>query len=463
MATTPLESCPRPLGGVDARVLLVEDDSDMARALTEYFRGFGLGLETAPSACDARRALETGIPDLVLLDLGLPDCKGEELLAEILGKYPGLPVVVATGHNESETARECLRRGACDYLTKPYVLAEVQAAVRREFRRASLKRQARRLEDALGRRGFSRIVGDSPAMKAVRAKLAKAAPKDIGVLISGETGVGKDVAALALHEESPRAKRPFLALDCGALPQRLLESELFGYEKGAFTGADVRKRGRLETAEGGTLFLDEVANLPTGLQAKLLRVLQERRFRRIGAREDLPLDVRVVAATNADLGAARASGAFRDDLFYRLAEIEVEIPPLRERGGDLEILLTVLLDAEAAGFGRETPVCAEDVLPVLKAHSWPGNVRELRHALRRALLVCGRRLEAADLGLMGTPAQGGDVAPLEPQVRAAVAKVESELIQRALAKCHWVRQEAAALLEVDVKTLYKKMRDYGLA
>ena len=464
MPTLTVESKQPVLLPENTQLLLVDDDPDLTRLLTGYFLQLGVRIESAATGSQAREALRQGRFDLVLLDLGLPDGSGQVLLSEIVAANPELPVIVSTGVNEADTARECLRAGACDYVTKPFLLAEVHSAVRRECRRTALRRRARLLDEAQGVKGLQRLIGDSAAMRAVRARLAKAAPKDIGVLISGETGSGKDVAALALHEASARSERPFLALDCGALPDRLIESELFGYERGAFTGADTRKRGRLELAEGGTLFLDEIGNLSPGLQAKLLRVLQERRFRRLGAGEDRAMDVRVLAATNADLDAARASGLFRDDLYYRLAELHVVLPPLRQRGEDLMQLFHVLLEREAAGFGRDVPELAPDVEPALRAHAWPGNVRELRHTIRRALLLAGRRIEAEDLGFGNLgPGAGEPAGPLEPRLRAALSEMESVMIQRALNQCHWVRQDAAAALAVDVKTLYNKMKAHGLA
>ena len=448
-------------------LLLVEDEPAVARLVVNYFKGQGIPVQHALDASSALELLKGPLPDLVLLDLGLPDRPGQELLAELKELHPHLPVVVTTGLREAEAALGCLRAGASDFLTKPFSLAEVHSVVLRELQRRRLQQQAQSLGHWSALRGFDRLVGTSAALLQARQALAKAAPLDINVLITGETGTGKDLAALAVHEASPRHARPFIALDCGALPDRLIESELFGYEKGAFTGADARKRGRLEIADGGTVFLDEIGNLSPAMQAKLLRVLQERCFKRVGGAEDVRVDVRVIAATNTDLAGARAKGQFREDLFFRIAEFHVALPPLRMRGADILELARVLLARDAVSFDRSLPSLGEGVAEALQRYPWPGNVRELRHALRQALLRCGRVLELRDLphelGGEEDPGRHSSApGPLEPRLKQALALMEKMMIQRALGEFHWNRQEAAVALGVDVKTLYNKMKSHGL-
>jgi DNA-binding NtrC family response regulator len=290
----------------------------------------------------------------VLLDLGLPDLPGQEVLTRILASRPWLPVIMLTGQLDAEAALQCLRLGARDYLTKPYQLPHLSGALQRELHRSGLARRLRALRAQGEQRGLERLQGDSAGLQQARALLQRAAGVDIGVLLSGETGTGKDLAAQALHEASPRAKGPLVALDCGALPEKLLDAELFGHEKGAFTGADAAKKGRIEMAQGGTLFLDEVGELSLESQARLMRVLQERCLRRVGGSSDIPVDIRVVAATHVDLAEARRDGRFREDLYHRLAEFVVHLPPLRERGKDIVELAQSLLQVAALAF--EKPV-----------------------------------------------------------------------------------------------------------
>jgi DNA-binding NtrC family response regulator len=424
-------------------------------------------VEHCPDGASAQSALRRGRFDLVLLDLGLPDLPGEELLAKLRASKPWVPVIMTTGKLDAEAALECLRLGARDYLTKPFSLPQLSGAVQRELRQSALSRRLRSLQEREPLRGLERLVGKSEGLQQARALLQKAAPLDIGVLLGGETGTGKDLAAQALHEAGPRAKGPFLALDCGALPAQLLESELFGHERGAFTGAETAKKGRMELAAGGTLFLDEVGELSPASQAKLLRVLQERKLRRLGGSVDISVDVRVIAATHVDLADARREARFREDLYHRLAEFSVRLPPLRERGDDIILLAERLLQDAALAFEKPVQGLDEGAQRALKAYPWPGNVRELLHALRRGLIRCGDWLTAEDLpdrvtGRGGNSAAPAPVGPLAAQVQAAMDIAEKAMLTRALEASRWQRGETARRLGVDAKTLGTRMKRHGL-
>lgn len=448
-------------------ILLIEDEAPAAEMARQHLGAEGYQVLHCADGEAGLEALRRGRHDLVLLDLGLPGLGGQAVLERIRASRPWLPVVVLTGQTDAEAALACLRLGARDYLTKPYALAQLSGTVQRELRQAGLARRLRALQGQDQVRGLARLLGRSPGMMQARALLERAAAVDIGVLLAGETGTGKDLAALALHEAGPRAAGPFVALDCGALPEKLLDAELFGHERGAFTGADGAKKGRIEMAQGGTLFLDEVGELSLESQARLMRVLQERRLRRVGGEVDLPVDIRVVAATHVDLGVARREGRFREDLYHRLAEFHVSLPPLRERGDDVELLAKALLETATLAFEKPADGFEPEALAALRAHPWPGNVRELMHVVRQALLRCPGRVRLLDLPARVAGRAGSDggttVGPLAPQVQAALEQAERAMVGRALEACRWNRGEAARVLGVDAKTLQDRMKRYGYA
>jgi two-component system, NtrC family, response regulator AtoC len=447
-------------------ILLVEDQAPAARLVLDHLGAEGYGLTHCASGEEALSALRQGRFDLVLLDLGLPDLPGQEVLTRILASRPWLPVIMLTGQLDAEAALQCLRLGARDYLTKPYQLPHLSGALQRELHRSGLARRLRALRSQGEQRGLERLQGDSAGLQQARALLQRAAGVDIGVLLSGETGTGKDLAAQALHEASPRAKGPLVALDCGALPEKLLDAELFGHEKGAFTGADAAKKGRIEMAQGGTLFLDEVGELSLESQARLMRVLQERCLRRVGGSSDIPVDIRVVAATHVDLAEARRDGRFREDLYHRLAEFVVHLPPLRERGKDIVELAQSLLQVAALAFEKPVAGISPEAQAALQAYRWPGNVRELMHVMRQALIRCGGSVGLADLpdriaGRSTGPAEAA--GPLAPQLQSALDAAEKVMVGRALEACRWNRGETARCLEIDVKTLAVRMQRHGYA
>jgi DNA-binding NtrC family response regulator len=450
------------------RILVVDDDPGIVQLLAEFLDDQGFAVSSAGTAAGALRAVEESPPDILLLDLGLPDAHGSELLPQLRKRWPGMPVMVVTGQNDMEMAVQCMRMGAYDYVSKPFDLQEMLGGLRATLKRSALEKEASGLRLALeGSRGLNRMLGDSAAMGQLKQQLRQVAGHDISVLLVGESGTGKEAAAEALHDLSPRQKRPFVALDCGALPEHLLESELFGHEKGAFTGAVARKKGRIEAAEGGTLFLDEAANLPLGLQAKLLRFLQSRQLQRLGASTALPSDVRVLAATNADLLQAVAQGRFRQDLYYRLNEVQVRLPPLRERRGDVAELARAFSLRESVRFGRPAPEFSGAALLAMEAYPWPGNVRELQNVVRAACLTAAAVVqaehlpwirEAAPAPLPAIPTGGR----LADALQREWGRVEKTLAEQALKKHGGHRGAMAADLGVDAKTLQALLRKHAL-
>jgi two-component system response regulator AtoC len=456
---------------VSARVLVVDDEEGVREYLAEALELAGHEVEQAGDGEAALARLRAGSFHLVLTDLKMPRLDGLGLLDAIQAETPETEVVVLTAHGTIETAVDAMRRGAFDYLQKPIGSPkELRLVVERALERRSLKDlRERSRRDAAATPVLS---WGAPAMAPVVHALERVAPTPATVLLLGESGTGKEVAARTLHARSPRAAGPFVAVNCAALTETLLESELFGHERGAFTGAHERRRGRLELAQGGTFFLDEVGELQPSLQAKLLRVLQERRFERLGGGRSLEADVRWVAATNRDLPAMIAEGRFREDLYHRLAVFPIELPPLRARPEDVPPLARHLLAGIAAELGRPQLTIGPEVMTRLHAHVWPGNVRELRNVLERAcILADGDVLQPAQLWLdpqaeraaERSEAKAGGSGPPDSQTSAPIqplAELEREAIERALAACDGNRTRAAEQLGIGVRTLYEKLKRY---
>jgi len=440
---------------MSARLLVVDDDAAIRAALAERFAARGYAVSTAASGAEALERAREGV-ELVLLDLMLPRGDGLWVLAKLRAENLAPTVVVITAHGSIAKAVEAMRAGAYDFLQKPFEPELVERTLARALERARLLAENRALR---GARAEAEPIAADPRTQELLARARRAAQSDATVLLLGESGTGKEVLAHEIHQASPRAAGPFVAVNCAALNEDLLESELFGHEKGAFTGASQARAGCIEAADGGTLFLDEVGDMSPALQAKCLRVLEERRFERVGGRRTLAVDLRLIAATNRDLAERVAAGAFRADLFYRLNVIALELPPLRERPLDVEALARHFVARLAAEVKRPGLALTPEALAALRAHAWPGNVRELRNACERAVVLAqGETLEAEDLGL-------------EPRAEAPEAadgfhgRVEAfrrELLRQTLAESDGNQSEAARRLGLQRTYLARLVRKYGL-
>jgi len=443
-------------------VLIVEDERGIREGLVAAVEGLGCRALAAPGLGDARRLLGSEPVDCVLLDIRLKDGDGLDLLRELRrGEQREIPVVVATAYGDSDRTIEAMRDGAFDYLTKPFDLPLLLATVERALRQRSLQQALPPRAPPPPAETRGGLVGTSAAMLAIWKQIGRAAASDAPVLITGETGTGKELVARAIHAFSPLAKGPFVAVNLAALPPSLIESELFGHERGSFTGAVARRVGRLELAQGGTLFLDEIGDLEPVLQTKLLRVLQDGRFERVGGTEPIAAAVRVVTATNKPVRPGQPGATLREDLYYRLAVFEIEVPPLRARRSDIPLLVVHALE------GSPARAVSEAAMERLAAHAWPGNVRELLHVLRRAAAMCGGEIiDTPDLPpAVRAPerAAAPDPGALDRlPLKEAVAALERRMIASALERAGGNRSEAARQLGIARAQLYLKMEEYGL-
>ena len=446
-------------------VLLVDDDGTFRTVLSSELERIGLAVERAGTGEEAIAAVAKREPDVVLLDLELPDRNGLDVLRVLRETHPAAQVVMLTGHGSIDTAIEAIRRGAFDYVAKPCPLDELEVRIQRALERRALLTRTSLLERALTPSDpTGAFLGDSPAFAAARELLSRVAPSDSSVLISGETGSGKEMAAKLLHARSPRHGRPFVVVECAALQEDLLQSELFGHERGAFTGADRAKPGLFEVANGGSIFLDEIGEVSPAAQVKLLRVLDASTFRRVGGTAELHVDVRVIAATNRDLTALVRQGLFREDLYYRLRTIAVEMPPLHARAGDVELLAGHFVRRLNARYGFEKRIGAE-AMALLHRHPWPGNVRELLHAVEAAAILC-TGVEILPAHLPG-PIRGDGTTAAAPEPGssgslASLAELERQHIERVLGACGGRRAQAASTLGISERNLYRKLREFGL-
>jgi two-component system response regulator AtoC len=452
----------------------VDDDPGTRKVARANLGLEGFDVLVASSGAEALARLAESDPLALVSDLKMPDMDGIALMARVHAVRPSLPVVLVTAHATVETAVTALRSGALHYLTKPIRYDELALVLRHAVEHERQRRDVARLRGELERAaGFEEIVGTSPAMREVFSMVEQIAAADATVLLRGDTGTGKELVARAIHRRSPRRERPFIAVNCTAIPKDLMESEFFGHEKGAFTGAVARRLGRFEQADGSTLFLDEVGDLDLAIQAKLLRVVQEQELTRVGGGDAVKVDVRIVAATNRDLEALVRDGRFRDDLYYRLDVIPIRLPPLRERASDLPALLEHFLGSFARRYGRPSPMPPPDVIAAVQAYPWPGNVRELRNLCERAVLL-GWAAVAPILG----PGLGGAGARGEPSSAAAlvdpslpllearqklVERFEREYLTRLLKEHRGRIGEVARAAGIAERNLYEKMKAYGLS
>ena len=441
------------------RVLIVDDEPRLVESLREYIAAEAIESEAAGDGLAAKRLLGEETFDSVVTDLRMPALDGLGLLRWIKDEGPPIPVVVISAHGEVRDAVEAMKLGAYDYLVKPFDPDELVIRLRKavEGHRGSLRLAACKLRFAEG----GGLVGESPAMREVLRLVDKVAPTNSTVLITGESGTGKEVAARLIHERSGR-EGPFVAVNLGAVPESLLESELFGHEKGAFTGADARKAGLFETARVGTIFLDEIGELPLHLQVKLLRVIQERKVRRLGGLQGIPIDARLIAATNRDLEDEVRTSRFREDLYYRINVIRIRMPPLREREGDRALLAGFFLKKLSAELGRKVEGISAAALGLIESHAFPGNVRELENAVERALILAeGPILEARDFQFFIPGASDGSIES-GSEAPASLAEIEARAIAAALARHGYHREKSAAELGITRRTLLNKIKEYGL-
>ncbi|ALF91070.1 MULTISPECIES: sigma-54-dependent transcriptional regulator [Ralstonia solanacearum species complex] len=442
-------------------ILIVEDDASARAALGELVSAEGFTTAQAGSLRDARIQISRHSPDAVLIDLVLPDGNGMDLLEDI-PSHSGTEIIVMTGHASVETAVEALRMGAADYLVKPVNFQRLKSILARIPRPGDLKAEIGNLRGELRRLGlFGQMLGNSPAMQTLYDQVSRVAPTEATVLLIGESGTGKELAAQTIHDLSLRRKQPFLPVNCGAISPNLIESEMFGHERGSFTGADRQHKGYFERANGGTLFLDEITEMPVELQVKLLRVLETGVFMRVGTNREIDTDVRVIAATNRDPEEAVADGKLRADLYHRLNVFPLQLPQLRERGKDVELLAQHFLD-QLNAHNNTKKTFLPQAMDTLRAYNWPGNVRELRNYVQRAYIMSddtGISTEAVPLQVSTTQASSGSTLTIP--VGTSLASADKKIILATLEQCGGVKKRAAELLGISLKTLYNRLEEYG--
>ncbi|MCW5976646.1 MAG: sigma-54-dependent Fis family transcriptional regulator [Bryobacteraceae bacterium] len=447
------------------RILVVDDEANLRRVTQLKLQQAGYDVTTAGGGEEALELLSRSAQDLVVTDLKMPGVSGIDLLRRVKEDYPEIIVIVVTAFGTIESAVEAMKLGAYDYIIKPVHADALKLVVSRALEHHSLREEVHRLRSAVDRKyGFENIIGRSKALLVVLDNAARAANSDSTVLIRGETGTGKELLAKGIHFNSPRKDKPFLTINCGAIPRELLESELFGYAKGSFTGALTNKKGKIELADEGTLFLDEIGEMPLDLQVKLLRLIQEREIEKIGAAAPVRVNVRIIAATHRNLPAMVEDGAFREDLYYRLAVIPLALPPLRERPDDVPELVQVFFDKFKRRQNRPDLALPPSLLPYFSAYRWPGNVRELENVIERLVVLApGERITLDELPeslRLEKPVL--EAIQLElPAEGISLEAVERELVRRALQKCNWNQTRAAAYLDISRKMLTYRMDKFG--
>lgn len=449
-----------------AKILVIEDDEVLRQLLMDVLTDQNYTVEATETGEEGLAAMEQDLFDVILLDINLPGIDGMDVLRLVPARQPDSQVVMMTAFGVVDTAVEAMKQGAFDYINKPFSTDELVLTIRRALEEQDLRREVARLrQEARGVGKDIQIVGTSPAINRVIDLIARVAPSRATVLVTGETGTGKELVARAIHAASDRAKQPFMPINCAAIPDNLLESELFGHTKGAFTGAVQNKKGLFEEASGGTVFLDEISTMSMALQPKLLRVLQDYVIMRVGGREAIPVNVRIIAATNVDLMKRVASGEFREDLFYRLNVFPIEVPPLRDRKQDIPLLAKFFLEKYAELYSIDPPKLPARTLDQMLAYGWLGNVRELENFIERAVVLHasgGSGAIAFDLDEpAGSEQDSVNILEEAQHKHWTIEDLEREYMFRVLESVRWKKTEAAEILGIDRRTLYRKLKRYG--
>jgi DNA-binding NtrC family response regulator len=446
------------------RILIVDDDPLVPRTLRLLLAKHGHDVDAAGNAAEAFQRLEGRVADVVISDINMPGPDGFEVLRTVRQRWPQTQVVLVTGYGTIESAVRGMRDGAFDYVTKPVLDEEMLLVVERALESSRLRSENAQLRAALeSSQGRKKVIGNDASLVKVFETIHAVAPTRATVLITGESGTGKSLIARSIHDASPRKGGPFVEVNCGALPEGLLESELFGHTKGAFTGASGTRTGRFLAADKGTLFLDEIGASSPALQLKLLRVLQERKFEAVGSEESVEVDVRLLLATNEDLGKSVADGRFRQDLYYRVSVVPVHLPPLRERPGDIPLLASHFLKRFSEENEKPIEAIDDGTMTILQAHSWPGNIRELENVIERGVILArGDVLMPGDLPPELTKSAPAPVGNRTLPLKRALEIPEREIIERTLRTHNWNRQRTAQALDINRTTLFNKMRKYGL-
>ena len=455
-------------------VLVVDDEEEIRKILSSILEKEGFQVITASDGEQAMKKISFDTPDAVLLDVRMPGISGMDVLSKIKAIDDNLPVVLITAYADTHQAVQAIKAGAYDYLAKPFDNNEVVWVTRRALTEGKLRRNLKTMADHY-KGNFSLIerMGPSDRIARLATDVHRVAKSDFSVIIMGETGSGKELVARAIHEDSARAGAPFVAVDCGAIPENLLESELFGHEKGSFTGADRQTAGKFESAHGGSLFLDEIGNMPLGSQAKVLRVIQDRNLYRVGGNKPVPIDIRLVVAANQNLLEMASNGAFRKDLYYRLSEFSISVPPLRERKEDIPYLAKRFLDMANIELNVMKTGFTDQAVETLLSYEWPGNVRQLRSVIRRATLVAKDEITEKDLSISRVEVPGIAFSPkvqgmpwknasLSEIVQQSVLAVEKEILKEVLRFTGGNKAKAARLLQVDYKTVHTKVKKFGI-
>jgi DNA-binding NtrC family response regulator len=447
------------------RILIADDDFDSVAQLCEYLRSWDFEIAVERDGLAALRRAEDFHPLVVITDLSIPRLDGFALLKQIRTRYPDVVVIVLTAPGSVESAVRAIQdEGVYHYFEKPIDMRKLRLVIERAVEYGYARRENEALRRQLQDRGaFGELVGTSEAMRQIYALIEQVAPSSASVLITGESGTGKEMVARTIHSLSPRRNAPFIAINCSAIPETLMESELFGHERGAFTGAIAKRQGCFELADSGTLLLDEIAEMPPLLQAKLLRVLEERKVRRLGGSQEIPVDVRVLAATNKDPVEAVRAGTLREDLLYRLNVITISLPPLRERKEDIPLLAQHLVTQLAAKHNRPARFLSQAAIEALQAYNWPGNVRELRNTIERAVIICsGEQIERHHVAPypVDQRARSREEDTITLPIGTPLEEVERQMILRTLQKCAGNKTRTAELLQISLKTLHNKLRLY---